>query len=61
MQRVKKDCDCSAERSTEQKQPIWLAKHGMSEAPFYNWKAKYGGMDASEARRLKAPEDKHAT
>ena len=28
-------------------------KHGISEPTFYNWKAKYGGMTASDARRLK--------
>ena len=28
-------------------------KHGISEATFYNWKSKYGGMDVAEARRLK--------
>ena len=28
-------------------------KHGISEATLYNWKAKYGGMDVSDARRLK--------
>jgi putative transposase len=28
-------------------------KHGISEATFYNWKSKYGGLDVSEARRLK--------
>ena len=28
-------------------------KHGLSEATFYNWKAKYAGMTASDARRLK--------
>ena len=28
-------------------------KHGISEATFYNWKAKYAGMTVSEARRLK--------
>ena len=27
-------------------------KHGISEATFYNWKAKYGGMEVSEAKRL---------
>ena len=32
-------------------------KHGVSEATLYNWKAKYGGLDVSEARRLKALED----
>ena len=35
-------------------------KHGMSSATFYAWKAKYGGMDVSEARRLKALEDENA-
>ena len=34
-------------------------KHGISEATFYNWKSKYGGMDVSEARRLKALEDEN--
>ncbi len=28
-------------------------KHGISEATFYNWKAKYGGMDTSQLKRLK--------
>ena len=31
-------------------------KHGVSEATLYNWKAKYGGLDVSEAKRLKALE-----
>ncbi|WP_132081885.1 IS3 family transposase [Sinorhizobium americanum] len=35
-------------------------KHGISEATFYNWKAKYGGMEASEAKRLKALEEENA-
>ena len=35
-------------------------KHGISEATLYNWKAKYGGLDVSEARRLKALEDENA-
>ena len=35
-------------------------KHGISEATFYNWKSKYGGMDISEARRLKALETENA-
>ena len=35
-------------------------KHGISEATFYNWKSKYGGMDVSEARRLKALETENA-
>jgi putative transposase len=28
-------------------------KHGISDATYYNWKAKYGGMSASDLRRLK--------
>lgn len=35
-------------------------KHGISEATFYNWKAKYGGMEVSEAKRLKALEAENA-
>ena len=35
-------------------------KHGLSSQTFYKWKAKYGGMDVSEARRLKALEDENA-
>ena len=35
-------------------------KYGMSEATLYNWKAKYGGLDVSEAKRLKALEDENA-
>jgi len=31
-------------------------KHGISGATFYKWKAKFGGMDVSDARRLKALE-----
>jgi putative transposase len=34
-------------------------KHGVSEATLYNWKAKYGGMDVSDARRLKALEEEN--
>jgi putative transposase len=34
-------------------------KHGISEATFYNWKAKFGGMDVSEAKRLRALEDEN--
>lgn len=29
-------------------------KHGVSEATLYNWKAKYGGMDVSDAKHLKS-------
>ncbi len=34
-------------------------KHGVSEATLYNWKAKYGGLEVSEARRLEALEDEN--
>ena len=34
-------------------------RHGISEATFYAWKAKFGGLDVSEARRLKALEDEN--
>jgi putative transposase len=35
-------------------------KHGISDATFYKWKARYGGMEVSNARRLKALEDENA-
>jgi putative transposase len=35
-------------------------KHGISEATFYKYKAKFGGMDVSDARKLKAVEDENA-
>lgn len=35
-------------------------KHGISEATFYNWKSKHGGMEVSEARRLEALETENA-
>jgi putative transposase len=35
-------------------------KHGVSSPTFYKWKAKYGGLGVSEARRLKALEDENA-
>jgi putative transposase len=34
-------------------------KHGVSSATFFKWKAKYGGMDVSDARKLKALEDEN--
>ena len=34
-------------------------KHGISEATFYNWKSKFGGMDVSEAKRLKQLADEN--
>ena len=35
-------------------------KYGVSEATLYNWKAKFGGMDVSDAKRLKQLEDENA-
>ena len=35
-------------------------KHGVNNASIYKWKAKYGGMDVSEAKRLKTLEDENA-
>jgi putative transposase len=34
-------------------------RHGFSAATFFKWKAKYGGLDVSEAKRLKALEDEN--
>jgi putative transposase len=34
-------------------------EHGISVATFYNWKSKYGGMDVSEAQRLRQMEDEN--
>jgi putative transposase len=34
-------------------------KHGISDATLYNWKAKYGGMDVSDAKRLRSLEDEN--
>lgn len=35
-------------------------KHGVSDASIYKWKAKFGGMEVSKARRLRALEDENA-
>ena len=35
-------------------------KHGVSDASIYKWKAKFGGMEVSEAKRLKQLEDENA-
>ena len=36
-----------------------LRKHGISAGTYYRWKAKYGGMELSEAKRLKSLEDEN--
>jgi putative transposase len=35
-------------------------KHGISDATFYTWRSKYGGLEVSEAKRLKALADENA-
>jgi putative transposase len=35
-------------------------RHGISPATFYKWKAKYGGLEVSEAKRLRSLEDENA-
>ena len=35
-------------------------KHGISSATFYKWKSRYGGLDVSDAKRLRALEDENA-
>ncbi len=35
-------------------------RHGISSATFYKWKAKFGGLDMSDARRLRALEEENA-
>jgi putative transposase len=34
-------------------------KHGISEATLYNWKAKYGGLEMSDAKRLRSLEEEN--
>ncbi|RCK36950.1 transposase, partial [Thalassospira profundimaris] len=45
------------EQESGQKTADVCRRHGKSEATFYKYKAKYGSMDVSDARRLKALED----
>ena len=35
-------------------------RHGISDATFYTWRSKYGGMEVSDAKRLRALEDENA-
>ena len=37
-----------------------LREHNISQGTFYRWKAKFGGMDVSEAKRLKALEEENS-
>jgi putative transposase len=47
------------EAETGMPMPDLLRKHGIAEGTFYRWKAKYGGLEVSEAQRLKALEDEN--
>jgi putative transposase len=49
------------EHEAEAKTSDLARKHGISEATLYNWKAKYDGMDVSEATRLKSLEDERSS
>jgi putative transposase len=40
--------------------PELCRKHGMSNASFYKWRAKYGGMDVSSMKRMKELEEENA-
>jgi len=40
-------------RCTEEQITAMLRQHGVSEATLHNWKAKYGGLDVSKAKRLR--------
>jgi putative transposase len=48
-------------REAEGETPVKVvcAKYNVSDATFYRWRAKYGGMDVNEARRLRALEDEN--
>jgi putative transposase len=39
---------------------VLCRRHGISSATFYAWKAKFGGMEVSDPKRLKALEDENA-
>lgn len=39
---------------------VVCAKHNISEGTYYAWKRKYGGMDVSEAKRMRAMEEENA-
>ena len=47
------------EQESSQKTADVCRRHGISEATFYKWKAKFGGLEVSDAKRLKALEDEN--
>ena len=48
------------EQEGGQKPPDVCRRHGFSEATFYAWKSKFGGLSVSEAKRLRTLEDENA-
>lgn len=48
------------EQEAGQKTADLCRRHGISDATFYKWKAKYGGLEVSDAKRLKGLEDENA-
>ena len=38
---------------------MWIRKHGIADGTYYRWKAKYGGMEVSDAKRLKQMEEEN--
>lgn len=48
------------EQEAGQKTADVCRRHGISEATFYAWKSKYGGLEVSEAKRLKGLEDENS-
>lgn len=48
------------EQESGQKTADVCRRHGISEGTFYKWKAKYGGLEVSDAKRLKSLEDENA-
>ncbi len=48
------------EQEAGQKTADVCRRHGVSEGTFYKWKSRYGGLEVSEAKRLKALEDENS-
>ena len=53
------DCICLKLARARRGAQDLCRKHGISDATFYRWRSKYGGMDVSDARRLKTLEDEN--